>query len=256
MRTLRWYLTTCLATLIILPGAAYCATVNYTIEDSGDLIPQTAMVHGKVVQVKAAGGDPNKDILYHADRQILLVIDHRQRNYMQIDNKTIDEVAVLVESVSGVVESQQGVLSDLLGTLGVSGEKKKIAKMSKTSQQLNINGYSCQLYQAHMDKQLESEICVAENSALKMSSEDFDTMRGFLDFGNRMLLRAGKLLTALGLTLPEMNLGGTSGLPIGMHSVKDKLKVRVTGVDKTAGAAIPFGFPAGYSRASIPFTSG
>jgi hypothetical protein len=229
------------------------ASIEYSIEERGNTIQQTANVKENKVQIKAAGGDPGRDMLFDAERQILFVVDHRNRTYTQIDNRTIDEVAALMDSVSTVVGSQQGVLADLLGTLGMDAETEPRAKLFDAGRELQIGDYSCHLFQSHLNSTLQSEICIADNSSLKLSPADFTTLRVFFQFGNRILLRAGKLLTVFGLIVPEMNLEGSTGLPIGLHSAKDQLKVRVIRILAGASTNANYQLPPGYARASIPF---
>ena len=85
---------------ILLFSKCYAATIDYSVKESGNLIIQTANVAANKVYVKGAGGDPNSDVLFDADREILFVIDHRKRSYLQIDNNTINQVTALSKAVS------------------------------------------------------------------------------------------------------------------------------------------------------------
>ncbi len=245
------------AALLVLPRLSPAAVVDYAIEEQGRVIPQKAEISARRVVVREAGGDPDQDLLFDAGKNILLAINHRDRSYLQIDERVINEVAELMDTVSGAVENQQGVLSDLLGTLGIQGEDKgpPPAALRDTGQQLTIAGYACRLYQSHRQGQLESEICVADNGQLSLAEGEFQALRGFLRFGNTMLNKAGPLIEALGLNLPRVDFADTPGLPIGIHSAPRQLKVRVGGI-QAGGAADSYQLPAGYTRSAIPFTSG
>jgi hypothetical protein len=232
------------------------AEVGFLIEDRGQSIGQTALVNDRMIYVAGTGGDPSSDLLFDASRQILYLIEHDDRSYLQIDNQTIDEVAALVDSVSGVVESQQGVVSDLLSTFGISNTPEEpIAELRDSGRQLAIGGFSCQLHQAHRNDKLQFEICVTDNQQLKLNQEDYSTLKEFLVFSNRMQNKAGKLLTTLGIILPKMDLASSKGLPIGLYSPGQGLKVRVTGID-SASKSTQLTVPAGYIRSSIPLVSG
>ncbi len=248
----RWVLMTAL----FFCTSIYAAEVKFVVEERGQVVNQVAQVTTTKVFIKASGGDPQRDLLFDASRQTLFVVEHRDRSYLQIDNQTIDEVAALIDSASGVVESQQGVLSDLLSTFGLSGEPEKpIAELRDSGRQLNIGGYSCQLHQAHLEGKLNFEICVADNQALNLRPEEFSALREFLLFSNRLQNKADKLLSVLGLDLPKMNLNQSSGLPIGMHSPSQGLKVRISAID---AEVIPpaHSLPSGYTRSEIPLISG
>lgn len=250
---IRCILSACLTIPWIPAGAA---VVSYAIEEQGRVIPQQAEVDAGKVLVKGAGGDRGQDVYFDATRNVLYVINHLDRTYLLIDERVINEVGALVESVAGAVENQQGVLADLLGTLGINSESAPPpASLRDTGEKLTIGGFPCRLYQAHRSSALESEVCVADNAALGLQELDFKTLRGFLRFGNYLMNRAGKLVEALGLSLPPMDFGDTPGLPIGMHSAPRQLKVRVSSIAQ-GGAAGAYRIPSGYTRSTIPFTSG
>jgi len=69
------------------------------------------------VLLQRVGGDPLKDLFFHASSMQLFVIDHHDKSYLLIDQRTIDAVSALIQSLSGAVENQQGVLADMPGTL-------------------------------------------------------------------------------------------------------------------------------------------
>ncbi|MGI9319314.1 MAG: hypothetical protein ACR2QW_18445 [bacterium] len=246
----------CLILMLFSSSSIEAASVKFIIEDRGQVVNQTAQIADTTIFVKATGGDPQRDLMFDARRDILYLIEHRDRSFLQIDNQTIDEVAALVDSVSGVVESQQGVLSDLLSTFGIDGEPEKpAAALRDSGRQLSIGGYPCQLHQAHVDSDLQFEICVAGNQTLNLLPEDFTTLRKFLIFSNRLQSRAGKLLTVLGLSLPRMDLMKTEELPIGLHAPAKGLKVRVTSIDPEVSPSTQ-SIPPGYTRSTIPLLSG
>ena len=240
---------------VLLNFQAEAAVVNFIIEDRGLVVDQTAQITAQNIFIKASGGDPQRDLLFDVQAQTLFLIEHRDQSYLQIDNQTIDEVAALVDSISGVVESQQGVLSDLLSTFGVSGESPQpAAKLIDSGRELSIGGYPCQLHQAHQDGKLNFELCIADNQALNLPAHEFTALREFFLFSNRLQSKAGKLLSVLGLELPKMDLEDKRGLPIGMHSPAQQLKVRVSDIDSTA-APPAITLPTGYTRSELPLIS-
>lgn len=248
----RWGL---MATLLFCTSID-AAEIKFVVEERGRIVEQVAQVTATKIFIKTVGGDPQRDLLFDVSSQTLFVIDHRDQSYLQVDNQTIDEVAALIDSVSGVVESQQGVLSDLLSTFGLSEEPElPIAELKDSGRQLSIGGYSCQLHQAHLEGELNFEICVANNQALNLRAEEFSALREFFVFSSRLQNKAGKLLSVLGLNLPKMNLSETGGLPIGMHSPSQGLKVRINAIDSEL---IPptRSIPSGYTRSEIPLISG
>jgi len=238
-------------------ASSFAATIDFSIEERGKTVSQKAQVSKGRALVANAGDDPNQDLLFVESKRQLVIINHKSRSYMVINDQVIDEIAEISNSVGTVIESQKGVLGDLMSTFGLEQqEKKPRAEMKDAGRVLEINGFRCSLYQSFRDQQIDSELCMAENDQLKISTTDYNTLVEFMDFADNMLNRAGPLISALGLTLPQMSMPGARGLPIGMHSAKQQLKVRITGVDNSGGQGVNYNVPEGYSRSAVPFTSG
>lgn len=245
-----------LMAMLLYCSSVDAAEIKFVVEERGRVVEQVAQVTAASIFIKSVGGDQQRDLLFDVSSQSLFVIEHRDRSYLQIDNQTIDEVSALIDSVSGVVESQQGVLSDLLSTFGLSEEPElPVAELRDSGKQLSIGGYSCQLHQAHLEGELNFELCVANNQALNLRTEEYSALQEFFVFSNRLQNKAGKLLSVLGLNLPKMNLSETDGLPIGMHSPLQGLKVRISAIDSDL-TPTPRSIPSGYSRSEIPLISG
>lgn len=251
-------MVTCLG-LLLFASTTTAATLDFVLEQQGSRIDQAILVANDEALIKGAGGDPTIDLLFQSSPRRLLVIDHRGKSYMRIDEKVIAEVAVLADTVSQAVASQKGVLSDLFSTFGFDdGAESSSANsqaLTDSGRTLQIGGFDCRLYQALEKKRLMAEVCFAAADKLKMPPVARETIKNYADFANRLVTQAGKLLELLGLQLPRVGMANLPGVPIGMHAPDQQLKAKLVRIDPEARHEKTL-LPRGYSQQPIPFTSG
>ena len=206
------------------------------------------------VSVQRAGGDPNLDLLFDSAEMTLFIIDHKNKSYYKIDQSVINKAASMLDSLSAVAESQEGVLSDLLGTLGIAedDEQTKI-DIVKTDTVLATAGINCQLFQQLNNGKLQSELCIAPESGLGILGEHYQTMALFYQFGDSLMSKAGNILQNIGFGLPNRSRLGEGGLPIMAYVVEDTLKVSVFNIQTDNPAKALFELPQGYIQTPIPF---
>ena len=228
--------------------------IEYIIDDNGNLLPQAAKIlDGKVV-VRQAGGDPNLDLLFDSAAMTLFIIDHKNKSYYKIDQGVINKAASMIESLSAVAESQEGVLSDLLGTLGLSEEDEQVnIEVVKTDTVLSTANINCQLFQQLNNGKLQSELCIAPEAGLEVLGEHYQTMAQFYEFGDLLMSKAGNSLQNIGFGVPKLSRLGEGGLPIMAYVAEDKLKVSIVKIQADNPVKTLFTLPQGYLQTPIPF---
>jgi len=228
--------------------------IEFTVDENGSVLPQVAKILDGNVSVQRAGGDPNLDLLFDSAEMTLFIIDHKNKSYYKIDQSVINKAASMLDSLSAVAESQEGVLSDLLGTLGIAedDEQTKI-DIVKTDTVLATAGINCQLFQQLNNGKLQSELCIAPESGLGILGEHYQTMALFYQFGDSLMSKAGNILQNIGFGLPNLSRLGQGGLPIMAYVVEDNLKVNVFNIQTDNPAKALFELPQGYIQTPIPF---
>ena len=228
--------------------------IEYIIDENGNVLPQTAKIlDGKVV-VRQAGGDPNLDLLFDSAAMTLFIIDHKNKSYYKIDQGVINKAASMIESLSAVAESQEGVLSDLLGTLGLSEEDEQVnIEVVKTDTVLSTANINCQLFQQLNNGKLQSELCIAPEAGLEVLGEHYQTMARFYEFGDLLMSKAGNILQNIGFGLPKVSRLGEGGLPIMAYVAEDKLKVSIVNIQADNPVKTLFTLPQDYMQTPIPF---
>lgn len=228
--------------------------IVFQVEDGKRSHQQLALVQDGMVSVKQAGGNPNQDLLFDGAGKILYIIDHTNRSYYRIDQGVIDKVGSMIDSLNTVVESQQGVLADLMDTLGLAEEGKDVPLVvKKTSTVLSAGGIDCRLFQQFRSEKLESEMCIAPQDNLDMLGEHYATLNTLYVFGDSLLNHAGSILANMGFVVPNLSKLNVRGLPVIVHSVPDKVISRLVEIRDQNSAQEYFLIPSGYVETPIPF---
>ena len=228
--------------------------IVFEVEEGTRRHRQLALVQQGMIAVKQAGGDPNQDIIFDSPGNILYIIDHQNRSYYRIDQGVIDKVVSMIDSLNTVVESQQGVLADLMDTLGLSEEgTDEPLEIKKTSTVLSAGGVDCRLFQQFRSDRLESEMCIAPKDNLIALGEHYETLDALYIFGDQLLNHAGNILYNMGFVIPTMSKLNVRGLPVIVHSVDEKIITRLLEIRSQDSAEEDFLIPDGYVQTPIPF---
>jgi hypothetical protein len=244
--------------LLCNPGSAFGDTtgrvIDFLVEDNGQNLPQTAMVQDGKISVRQVGGDPDQDILFDTAINTLFIIDHLNKSYYRIDQNVIDKVSSMIDSLSTVAESQQGVLSDLMETLGLGQEEEDVdIDIRDTGKTLSAANIECRLFREYRNGNLESELCIASEANLSSLGDHYNTLNSFYEFGDQLINRAGSILTNMGMIVPDVTRLRNEGLPILLYISKEKIKTGVVRIKKENSASDNFTLPSGYIQTPIPF---
>ena len=230
--------------------------IEFSISSNGSTQLQSALVQHGMISVRQVGGDITRDMLFESASRTLYIINHQQKNYMKIDQQVIDQVDSMVKSLSAVVDSQKGVLSDLLGSFGLGGsDETGEINMKNTGKQLRVSGVQCVLHQAYRNDQLETEVCIAAPESLRILGDNYATLQTFYLFSDQLLNRAGQILSSLGVVIPTLKMEQGGGLPVLVHSVREKMKTSLNHISSQQLQIERFALPNGYTEAAIPFIS-
>jgi hypothetical protein len=259
MRIIRSCELACVLMLGLCGNAAIAADSNgraieFLVEENGAVQSQVALVQGGKILIRQAGGDPNLDVLFDAAAQTLFIVDHLNKSYFRIDDNVINKAASMIESLTAVAESQGGVLSDLLGTLGFSEDEQEAKiEIRRTERILSAFKIDCRLYQQFRNDNLESELCISSRENLGALGDHYDTLEAFYAFGDKLLTHAGAILVNMGVVVPDLKKLSESGLPILVYVVAEKLKVSLSTIREQNSPIDYFLLPAGYVQTPIPF---
>ncbi len=166
------------------PALAADATVlNYETTDlQSKQIQAGSMYFGdnrlKIVTA-AQAGLPSTEMIYRGDRELVWIVDHKQKSYIQMDRQTMNQMA---ERFSGVYKQLEAQLAQLppeqreqaermLHKQGPEAPKPApTGELKKIGETREINGYVCVRYDFYLNGRRDTELWVTRDSALNFSS--------------------------------------------------------------------------------------
>lgn len=235
--------------------------VEFSIVGEGVNERQTAFIQDGLIYVENAGGLRGTDLLFDAEKSSVVMINHEERNYYTLDEAEIDSLIKLAASVATTVENQKEVLSDILGTFGLGGLLKKPKsesetpadkRLENTGQRMTVSGLQCHLYRIWRRGRLDTEICIAGQDEFPIPADDYDTLEGLYQFGDKVFSLIGELLTRLGVPIPMLGSDQLNGLPVFINSHKEGLRTYVNHIRETEVDASRFRVPRGYESTMFP----
>lgn len=265
--------------LAALPAHAD-AVLDYEISAKGrPPQAQTAFVKDGRILMKGFTGSADGDMLFDQAKQNITIINHRDKKFMTVDEKAVQQMAQQVggmmeamrsqmeKQMAGMTPQQRAQMEQMLAGAGLSKmvEAKPAAPAAAPKQTLKagaartVNGFACQTIEMLRDGKKEGEMCVAKPQALGLSGADYDTVRALQTYGEKLAKQAGELAARFGVQIPSFSGAAVDGVPV---EVVDESPagggVRVA-VKKAASQAVDgkvFAIPAGYTQAALPTLPG
>ena len=129
------------------------------------------MVDGRNLKMKVAAGDGQSadSMIYRGDRKEMIVIDHDQKHYYLIDQKTARKLGQQVSQAMAEYEAmlkemppEQRAMAEQMMKSRMPDSSKSKPQIKKTNQRKKINGFSSVLYEAYRDGRKTNEFWVTD----------------------------------------------------------------------------------------------
>lgn len=222
------------ASLVACPSARADSVLELQIK-KGRLAPPTSQsvtIRKGQIMVKAAGGDQDIDLFYRRAEEKVVIVDHRQRTLMTVDEEQISRITQQVKEVQpllqGVSEQiakltpvQRQKWQELLGE-GLSLDKIAEAATPPEPNRLvpagegKVAGIHCRKMWVMQGTTPMAEVCLAEAAALQLPDDDGTTLRALFDLYEKLAARGQTAARQLGLGLPTLGSQAEGGVPIKM----------------------------------------
>jgi hypothetical protein len=270
--------TLSLGTLLVALPAHADAVLDYEVVAGKGRPPQvqTAYVKDGRILMKGFTGSADGDMLFDQAKQNITIINHRDRKFMTLDEKSVQQMAQQVggmmaaaqaqmeKQMAGMSPQQRAQMQQMLGSAGLGKmlEAKPAAPASKQTLKpgaaRTVNGFACQAIEMLRDNKKEGEMCVAKPQALGLSTSDYETVRAMQTYGEKLAKQAGELAARFGVQVPNYGGGNVDGVPVEIVDDTNAGGVRMT-VKKVANQTVDgklFALPAGYTQAALPSLPG
>ena len=226
------YLTICIS--MALPSLTQADTVlDFVVKENlaEKTSTQSMVVKEGQIMVKAAGGSRGIDLLYSRATESVVVVDHRKRTLMTVNDQEVTRINRQAKDVQPLLQG----FSDQVAKLSpeqrqqwqeLLGESISLEKIAKASEPLVSNkivptrltkkvaGIRCQEMRLMQGETPMAELCLAEPAALKISADDEATIRALFDLYERLATKSQGLARQIGLSLPAVAMAETAGIPV------------------------------------------
>ncbi len=239
--------------------------VEFEILNAGQTQVQSAHIHEGFVSIKNPGDTNNVDALYQREYDRVFIIEHDKQSYMIINEAKVDEFTAQARGMMAIVQAQMEGMSDeqraemqkTMENMGMDGlmnntEATPVPEYRQTSEQRDVNGYSCQVIQVFKNQQLDTEMCVASRDSLSMADDDYDTLKAMHHLAQRMAAKASVFMAGMGGTFPDLATGEIDGLPVTVHDNDDNITVTLRSINEAEIDPSRLGVPKGYTESALP----
>lgn len=250
------------ALALIMSSTMHAATLaDFNVTETAGRSVQSAFVSNDKVSVLKPNDPSGIELLYDSGRDSLFIIEHAKRSYSELDRQTVDglagQAAGVRDAITGnTTPEQQQQLASMLESVGLQGfatpENKVATRMVKTSENRNVGGFDCNVVRLYRNEQLNTVMCVASRSTLRMSERDYLALRSMLAYANYLAGHAEDILGNIGATLPNVDIDKFDGLPIAVTDLDDGVTVVLTRLVQAQDRPGGPGLPAGYRETALP----
>ncbi len=215
-----------LLSLTLLLVSPIYGGVVYEIEvkDHEQSPPKTesieAAVEGRHLKMGIAsqGKGAQGEMIFRGDRREMLVVDHENRSYHQIDTKAIAGIAgqlsqaerMMQDALKNVPEDKRAMIEQMMKQKmpnnPAAPPQRKKSELKKTSERADKNGYPCVKYEVLRDGRKIRELWVTDWSNVEGGSDVVDAFEDMADF-------FGEMMDAL----PSFGGQGPTGDPVFEH---------------------------------------
>lgn len=250
-------------------AASYAATtINFSLKQAGQgsEVAQSAYIDDGKVLIKAAGGDPNYDLLFEQANETMTIIDHNEKTTLDINAQKVAALANQAQGMMDIVrqqlmlemedmsEEQRQKVETMIASLG-GGQLMQVPpppqpKAIKDIGAQTINGYSCQKMEVWEGDDKISEVCTAKPEEVGIPAEDYGVIQAMQAMSQKLREQTAKISTQMGQNVPQFGHTETPGVPVQMKD-KSGNTMTITQVQSGIGDA-SLSKPEGYTPKQMP----
>lgn len=219
------------------------AILNYGINDE-QVSHQVLVAHGFVL-IPGVAENGKSDLLYLPPQRSAMLINHRKRQYMIINQKRLEQLAAQAELAQPILKGlsaqikqldpkQQEKWSHMLGGIDLSDQGNYLGEdyeLKPKGQSPMAIGGQCEQYDViAMHDKTQAHICLASQQSLRLDNADYQSLRDLIDFTAELHSSMHGLAQKFLGPLPGIRIQGHEGIPVmirqGQNGGQDQLTLR------------------------------
>jgi hypothetical protein len=226
--------------------------IEYVDDQDGETQTVIAIKNGNV-RIDDADGD-GYTLFRSADR-ILVIVDHNDQTYMEMDEASMDEVSGQVREAMAEMHrqleqmppAQREMMERMMGGVKDAGKSMFEMKVDRTGRRMKHAGYDCEQVFVSIGTLARTELCVVESGKLDMPAAD----RRALDAMQEQMHRfAEKMTQDIGINF-TFDFKSMGGIPVYMKEDNDPAAEILNEVSHDRLDASLFEVPKGYRKETV-----
>ena len=257
-----------IAAMGIMTPSHGATTIDFTLKQQGqaDTVQVSYFDAGKAL-IKAAGGDPNIDLLFQQSTETMTIINHQDGSTLDIN---AEKVSALASQASGVMDLVRQQLTEQMKNMSAE-QREQMQKMiegmgggqliqppppppQKKSLQATgvqkINGFTCNQTEVYEGGQKVAEVCTAPADVLGIPAADFAVIEAMRAMSDKLRDETAKISGQMGQSLPQFGEAEIAGVPVQMKD-KSGNSMTITQIKPGIGD-VTLNKPAGYVAKQMP----
>jgi Domain of unknown function (DUF4412) len=249
-----------IAALFSVPAYAdFRATYRATQGDGGGL--GTIEVAGGKMRMNAN----DTSVIFDVARKEYLVIDHKKREYLRMDEASIESMSAAVKDSQAQLNAamerlppeQRAMIEKQMaarmpaGGAAMTGGPKAVVDLKATGSSAKVAGYACEVYEVRVNGERQSESCLADAKQFGASAADTATVKQAMEFGRAMSSKISG-----GLVSMDFNAFNADRFPVRMVRYDRGAAAGTSELQEvSASLSLPaseFTIPAGYQERQLP----
>jgi len=213
--------------------------------------------------IDSGGRGSKSEVIFHGDRREVVIVDHDEKSYFVIDEKTVKELAAQInsamsqmeEALKNVPESQRAMVQEMMKKRMPQAAARPVIEVRKTGERADQAGYPCVKYEVLHDGRVASELWVTAWDNVKGSEDVAEVFKDMAGFFHDMMEAftsgpMGGFISEIGDNAFE-HMSQIDGFPVVTRQLDDgqlESETTLRSAERRALAPGDFEPPAGYKR--------
>lgn len=253
----------------VLTAAPLLAGVVFEVETTDhDASPPRVETHQMSAEgrhlkmgVDSGGRGSQSEMIFRGDRREMVIVDHDEKSFFVIDEKTVRELAAQIsaamsqveEALKNVPESQRAMVAEMMKKR--LPQARPVIEVRKTGERADQAGYPCVKYEVLRDGSVVSELWVTAWDHVKGGEEVVEVFKDMAGFFHDMMDAftsgpMGGFVSDLGDSVFE-HMSQIDGFPVVTRQFDDgelESESTLRSAERRTLAPADFEPPAGYKR--------
>lgn len=239
------------------------ADTTLTFTNEGDSLPQSIAIGAGKMRINPAG-DGNW-MLYDLQQNAMFIMDDAKQQYYRIDPSQIEQLgqslgnlnSQLDNALANLPPQQRAAAKAMMQDMLPDKQAPSAAAMidiRNTGKKDKVADIACSIHETWVADERKNEVCVAAGDALRLSSEDEDTMRGMAKLMQQLMDEVQK---NLGELMPD-NIAAdglaqlmANGIPVRIRDFDHDSSAELAAISHDSIADQQLSVPVGYQAQTM-----